>query len=230
MPGSGAELPSPIRGSGRLLNRRAQTVAVKRQDTPIMGVNVPTASIGVWLGALHGGNAHPSVAGHPSPTQPKLFEGRSLNFSTLSSLRMQNEPRETSRYPKSSLKSSSWSRRQQTSKSSLRDGSRKCRIVIRSSLLQRPVAPRRQKTQAARNPQRPSVGTQRSPMRVASACDKHDGTGVGKSNGSQPEFPYSFRTDGKKRSEISLKALSGLARPAGIEPATPAFGGQYSIH
>lgn len=27
-----------------------------------------------------------------------------------------------------------------------------------------------------------------------------------------------------------LRALLGLARPAGIEPATPAFGGQYSIH
>nr|CUV19973.1 protein of unknown function [Ralstonia solanacearum] len=26
------------------------------------------------------------------------------------------------------------------------------------------------------------------------------------------------------------KPLKGLARPAGIEPATPAFGGQYSIH
>ncbi|MBO7782584.1 hypothetical protein J6348_28160, partial [Burkholderia pseudomallei] len=26
----------------------------------------------------------------------------------------------------------------------------------------------------------------------------------------------------------SLKALSGLARPAGIEPATPAFGGQIA--
>ncbi|KAG0189556.1 hypothetical protein DFQ28_003277 [Apophysomyces sp. BC1034] len=30
--------------------------------------------------------------------------------------------------------------------------------------------------------------------------------------------------------EKPLKPLSGLARPAGIEPATPAFGGQYSIH
>ncbi|VVD30718.1 protein of unknown function [Paraburkholderia dioscoreae] len=27
-----------------------------------------------------------------------------------------------------------------------------------------------------------------------------------------------------------LKALRLLVRPAGIEPATPAFGGQYSIH
>lgn len=26
------------------------------------------------------------------------------------------------------------------------------------------------------------------------------------------------------------KPLWGLVRPAGIEPATPAFGGQYSIH
>ena len=29
---------------------------------------------------------------------------------------------------------------------------------------------------------------------------------------------------------IGRKPLSDLARPAGIEPATPAFGGQYSIH
>jgi hypothetical protein len=29
---------------------------------------------------------------------------------------------------------------------------------------------------------------------------------------------------------IGLKTLQCLVRPAGIEPATPAFGGQYSIH
>jgi NAD(P)-dependent dehydrogenase (short-subunit alcohol dehydrogenase family) len=45
----------------------------------------------------------------------------------------------------------------------------------------------------------------------------------------------------KKALGLCLRALSGagfrdiycsfnLARPAGIEPATPAFGGQYSIH
>ena len=39
-----------------------------------------------------------------------------------------------------------------------------------------------------------------------------------------------IRAERERKREKSLKALSLLVRPAGIEPATPAFGGQYSIH
>ena len=43
------------------------------------------------------------------------------------------------------------------------------------------------------------------------------------------EIPYS-EENGQGLKYKSLISLSLLVRPAGIEPATPAFGGQYSIH
>ena len=41
---------------------------------------------------------------------------------------------------------------------------------------------------------------------------------------------YFHCAGGNGEAEKPLKALRLLVRPAGIEPATPAFGGQYSIH
>ena len=43
------------------------------------------------------------------------------------------------------------------------------------------------------------------------------------------QFPYNQeRTGGDTRKSLIFRII--MARPAGIEPATPAFGGQYSIH